>query len=154
MLGVIMDEELARMMETEAPGKDKLKEGLKKAGFSSEQATKKIDEQPSGDIAFQRKHQKSLNTIFGTKEFFDRLAYGFAPTQFITILFFLTGAGPFIVGCVQALRDVLSGVFSSILSEYSKKKSMVRTTFIIFEKHCALWSYYHTCCLSHFRNCL
>ncbi len=55
------------------------------------------------------------------KLFLDRVGYGFAATQFINILFSLTGASLFLIGFVNALKSSLSTVLSSFLKEYSKK---------------------------------
>ena len=67
-----------------------------------------------------RKRYRSYNLIFGVRELLDRLSYGFAGYQFITILFFLTGASAFIVSLITALRDIIVTLVSSILNDYSK----------------------------------
>ncbi len=51
----------------------------------------------------------------------DRVGYGFAATQFINILFYLTGAPFFLIGIVNALKSSLSTTLSSLLKEYSKE---------------------------------
>ncbi|MFP4119125.1 MAG: MFS transporter [Candidatus Woesearchaeota archaeon] len=70
-----------------------------------------------------RKRYKKLNGAFTGKEFLDRIGYGFAAPQFITILFFLTGASPLLVGVVNGFRDLLGGLYSSFLQEFSQVKT-------------------------------
>lgn len=96
-----------------------VKEGLKKAGFTG----KDLDDQLA---SFQQRQQqtethyyKRLNNLFGFKEFLDRLAYGFGATQFVTLFFFLTGASTFFVGIINGLKDLLGGLLSSFLHQYS-----------------------------------
>ncbi len=55
------------------------------------------------------------------KLFLDRVGYGFAATQFINILFYLTGASFFLIGIVNAFKSSLSTLLSSFLKEYSKE---------------------------------
>lgn len=69
-------------------------------------------------------HYKKLNRLFSTKEVFDRVGYGLAAHQFITILFFLSGAGVFLVGLIQGIRSALSGLIASFAREYSKLQSV------------------------------
>ena len=54
------------------------------------------------------------------KSMTDRAGYGFAATQFINILFFMTGASLFLIGFLNAIKSALNTILSSILMEYSK----------------------------------
>lgn len=60
------------------------------------------------------------------KEVLDRIGYGFAPIQFINILFYLTGAGFFLIGIINGLKAIISLIISSFLQEYSKLQSIGR----------------------------
>ncbi len=59
--------------------------------------------------------------LFSCKEILDRIGYGFVTHQFINILFFLTGAGYFLIGALNGLRAVVNTLFSSFLQEYAKR---------------------------------
>ncbi|MBN2142361.1 MFS transporter [Candidatus Woesearchaeota archaeon] len=60
--------------------------------------------------------------IFTFKEVFDRVGYGFASVQFINILFSITGAGFFLIGLMNGLKNILSLLLSSFLQEYARVK--------------------------------
>lgn len=59
--------------------------------------------------------------LFTYKEVLDRIGYGFVTHQFINILFFLTGAGFFLIGLINGLRAVINILLSSFLQEYAKR---------------------------------
>lgn len=89
------------------------------------------------DALFNEKHQshlqhsqayyKKVNTLFSTKEIFDRIGYGLAAHQFINILFFLAGGGVFFVGLIHGVRSALSGLIASFVREYSKYQTISRS---------------------------
>lgn len=87
-------------------------------------------------LALSKKRNKKLNRLFSTKEIFDRIGYGFAAHQFITIFFFLIGASAFLVGTIHAFRNVLSDFFSSFFREFSQEKRLsnqfISTAGIVF----------------------
>ena len=68
--------------------------------------------------------EKKNNRLLTIKEVLDRIGYGFASVQFINILFYLTGAGFFLIGVINGLKTVLSLLISSFLQEYSKIKAV------------------------------
>lgn len=78
----------------------------------------------------------SLNTLFSRKEVLDRIGYGFASHQFITILFFLAGGSTFFVGLLFALKNVFSGLFASFINYYNRhtivNNRVISTAGIIF----------------------
>ena len=80
-------------------------------------------------------NKKIISSLVG-KEVLDRIGYGFGAQQFIIILFFLTGAGPLLVGLLNGLKDVLSSILSSFLAELTRfktfSKQYVATAGIIF----------------------
>lgn len=91
------------------------------------------DSSESRDSAILHQHRRApsrskrtryLHRIFSFKELFDRLGYGFAPQQFISILFFLIGATPFLVGIIFAFKHVLSSLISFFMQFYVKVKSI------------------------------
>lgn len=88
-----------------------------------EDADEEFNKEHRDYIKLAKKRNKKLNSLFTTKEIFDRIGYGFAAHQFITILFFLTGASAFFVGIIFAFRNALTNFFSSLLRELS----LVRT---------------------------
>lgn len=71
-----------------------------------------------------RKEVQKLNTLFTYKELFDRVGYGLASHQFIIILFFLTGANPFLVGLIYGVKNAISGLFASLIRSYSRMRSL------------------------------
>ena len=74
--------------------------------------------------AERTKDEKKNIRLFTLKEIFDRMGYGFASVQFINILFYLTGAGFFLIGIINGLKTVLSLIISSFLQEYSKLRNI------------------------------
>jgi len=72
----------------------------------------------------QSKDEKANNTLLTAKEVFDRIGYGFSSVQFINILFYLTGAGFFLIGIINGLKTILSLIISSFLQEYAKLRSI------------------------------
>jgi len=86
-----------------------------------------VEEEGSALLKKKREQRNKFNSLFGLKEFFDRLGYGFAPHQFVTILFFLTGASALVVGIINGLRHLLSDLFSSFMQYYSSLKTMDKT---------------------------
>ena len=59
--------------------------------------------------------EKKTNRLLTVKETLDRIGYGFATPQFINILFFMSGAGFFLIGLFNGLKTILSLLLSSIL---------------------------------------
>jgi hypothetical protein len=64
------------------------------------------------------------NRLLTVKEIFDRIGYGFGSVQFINILFYMTGAGFFLIGVVNGLKTIFSLIISSSLQEYSKARTI------------------------------
>lgn len=112
------------VFEEHATSMHDVKDGLKKAGFSG----KELDDQLTSFQHRQQEttgaHYKRLNSLFGFKEFLDRVAYGFGATQFVTIFFFLTGGSALLVGIVNGAKDLLGGLLSSFLHQYSHVQSI------------------------------
>ncbi|HEY9704740.1 MAG TPA: hypothetical protein V6C58_20035, partial [Allocoleopsis sp.] len=48
------------------------------------------------------------NNLLGSKEFLDRIGYGFASQQFINILFLLSGASLFFIGFINGIKTSLT----------------------------------------------
>ncbi|KYK25933.1 hypothetical protein AYK26_01495 [Euryarchaeota archaeon SM23-78] len=69
-------------------------------------------------------YEKKNIRLFTIKEILDRVGYGFASVQFINILFYLTGAGFFLIGIINGLKTILSLVISSFLQEYSRAREI------------------------------
>ena len=92
--------------------------------FFEEDADDQFNKEHRDYIKLAKARNKKLNSLFTTKEIFDRIGYGFAAHQFITILFFLTGASAFFVGVVFAFRNALTNFFSSLMRELSAVKSI------------------------------
>lgn len=63
---------------------------------------------------------KKLNKLFGSKEVFDRIAYGLGNQQIVNILFSLAGASFFLIGLANGLKSIVSTLLSSFLNEYNK----------------------------------
>ncbi|MBW2990252.1 hypothetical protein KY348_00955 [Candidatus Woesearchaeota archaeon] len=92
-------------------------------GFMEEEVIEVIQKVKGAETGRDDKKNIRLLTI---KEVLDRVGYGFAPTQFINILFYLTGAGFFLIGIVNGLKAILSLIISSFIQEYSKLKDISR----------------------------
>lgn len=75
-------------------------------------------------IESTKKRYKLLNRAFSLKEFLDRLGYGLGAHQWVTIFFFLSGAGAFLVGLINALRDVIGDFISAFINEYSRVRTL------------------------------
>ncbi len=79
---------------------------------------------------------RKLNRVFSTKEAVDRIGYGFGNTQIVNILFSLAGASFFVIGIINGLKSIISGLVSSFLKEYSKvnniSKNFIAILGIIF----------------------
>lgn len=103
---------------------DSVEENANPLEYFEEDEDAKFNQRHQEHINNTNKHYKKLNRLFSTKEVFDRVAYGLAAHQFISILFFLSGAGAFLVGIVYALRSALSGLIASFVREYSKLQTV------------------------------
>lgn len=70
------------------------------------------------------------------KTLLDKMSYGFSATQFINILFSMTGASIFFIGIINAFKSVFSTFFSTILTDYSKNAlisdKFIRISGVIF----------------------
>jgi hypothetical protein len=100
---------------------DEIKTELTSQGFLEEEIVEFIHNVKGPE---QNKDDKSNNRLLTAKEVFDRIGYGFASVQFINILFYLTGAGFFLIGIINGLKTILSLIISSFLQEYAKVKSV------------------------------
>lgn len=98
-----------------------VKAGLVSQGFIEEDVVQVIQDIKGAERSETEKKNIKLLTV---KEVFDRIGYGFAPVQFINILFYLTGAGFFLIGIINGLRAVISLIISSFIQEYAKFKNI------------------------------
>lgn len=75
-------------------------------------------------------------SLVNKKLLMDKIGYGFGATQFVNILFFITGASFFLVGLLSSLRSAFTALVSSFLTEYSKKreipKKVIATSGLLF----------------------
>jgi hypothetical protein len=62
--------------------------------------------------------------ILSTKEFLDRIGYGFANQQFINILFMLSGAPLFMIGFLNAIKNSATSFLAGFMHEYSRSKNI------------------------------
>nr|MCK4929746.1 hypothetical protein [Nanoarchaeota archaeon] len=90
-------------------------------GFLEEEVIEAIQKVRGAERSKDEKENIKLLTF---KEVLDRVGYGFASVQFINILFYLTGAGFFLIGVINGLKAILSLIISSFLQEYSKIKAV------------------------------
>jgi hypothetical protein len=81
-----------------------------------DEAISKITRKRSGKSA----KEASAERVFIGKEVLDRVGYGFVTHQFTNILFYLTGAGYFLIGLLNGLKTIISIFLSTFLKEYSK----------------------------------
>lgn len=99
-----------------------------------------VDEVINQAVEILAADKKGLNSgsrkPYILKEIFDKIGYGFGSQQFISILFFLTGASFFVVGVVNGAKVILSTLISIFMEEYSKirniSKKLVVGSAIIF----------------------
>nr|MCK4930437.1 hypothetical protein [Nanoarchaeota archaeon] len=100
---------------------DDVKAELVSQGFLEEEVFEAIQKIRGAERTKDEKKNIKLLTF---KEVLDRVGYGFASVQFINILFYLTGAGFFLIGVINGLKAILSLIISSFLQEYSKIKAV------------------------------
>ena len=100
---------------------DDVKAELVSQGFLEEEVIEAIQKVRGAERSKDEKENIKLLTF---KEVLDRVGYGFASVQFINILFYLTGAGFFLIGVINGLKAILSLIISSFLQEYSKIKAV------------------------------
>ncbi|MGM5480284.1 MAG: hypothetical protein ACQESC_02380 [Nanobdellota archaeon] len=89
---------------------------------------------PSSTNIVKKKYRK-LNRMFSIKELFDRVGFGFASPQFVTILFFIIGAPAFLVGIINGVKDVLSSITASLIKnqeDINPSKQQIASAGIIF----------------------
>jgi len=100
---------------------DDVRTALVSQGFLEEEVIEVIQKVKGAQRSKDDKRNIKLLTI---KEVLDRIGYGFASVQFINILFYLTGAGFFLIGVINGLKTIFSLIISSFLQEYSKFRSV------------------------------
>lgn len=98
---------------------DELKDELVSQGFLEDEVMDAMREIHGVERTAEDKRNVRLFTF---KEVFDRVGYGFASVQFINILFYMTGAGFFLIGLVNGLKNILSLLLSSFIQEYAKTR--------------------------------
>lgn len=115
-MGKELEEKIIRAFQQERAS-DEIKTELVSQGYLEEEVVEAIQniQGPS-----QSRDDKANNRLLTAKEIFDRIGYGFASVQFINILFYLTGAGFFLIGIINGLKTILSLIISSFLQEYAK----------------------------------
>ncbi|MBN2053151.1 MFS transporter [Candidatus Woesearchaeota archaeon] len=100
---------------------DNIKTALVSQGFLEDEVAEAIQSIKGPE---QNKEEKTNNLLLSVKEVLDRIGYGFSSVQFINILFYLTGAGFFLIGIINGLKTILSLIISSFLQEYAKARSI------------------------------
>lgn len=100
---------------------DEVRTDLISEGFLEAEVIEAIQTVKGTESGRDEKRNIRLLTI---KEVLDRIGYGLASVQFINILFFLTGAGFFLIGVINGVRTILSLIISSFLQEYSKVRNI------------------------------
>ncbi len=109
---------------------------LLKKGFSEDDVDRAIYQVTSEERKVHERQNRRFNRLFGQKEVFDRIGYGFASQQVINILFLLSGASIFLIGSINGLKTVLDVLFSTFLQAYAKvrnfKKSFIGRAGILY----------------------
>lgn len=100
---------------------DDVRTELVSQGFLEEEVIETIQKLKGAE---RTQDEKKNIRLFSVKEVFDRIGYGFSSVQFINILFYLTGAGFFLIGIINGLKTILSLIISSFLQEYSKLRNI------------------------------
>lgn len=99
---------------------DEIKDTLSLSGYSEgdiDASFHKID------VLLGKKVQRNADkSLMSKKYFLDRIGFGIAANQFINVLFYLTGAGAFLIGLINALKSGLSTIISSVFREYFQVK--------------------------------
>jgi len=106
-----------------------LEKSIKKEGFYKNLSDDHIEKEFEKNVGKQKTHQQNLAKLFSRKETLDRVGYGFSSNQYIMIFLFLTGAPIFLVGLLNALRDVFTILISSFVHQYIEFKK-IKNTFI------------------------
>ncbi|MCF7871474.1 hypothetical protein K9L97_00385 [Candidatus Woesearchaeota archaeon] len=73
----------------------------------------------------------SNDSLSKKKYFLDRFGFGLASNQVLSVLFYLTGAGFFLIGFLNVLRTCITTFFSTFFREYYDKANF-RVWFINF----------------------
>jgi len=110
-----------RQAFTEGRVIDEVRTELVSQGFMEDEVVDAIQNIKTPERSKDEKRNIKLLTV---KEIFDRIGYGFASIQFINILFYLTGAGFFLIGVINGLKTIFSLLISSFLQEYSKVREI------------------------------
>lgn len=107
------------LFDQETASYSEVKDGLKKAGYKGKELDAQLEVYQQRRNNTSKTYYSKLNGLFGFKEILDRLAYGFGATQFVTLFFFLSGASALFVGIINGAKDLLGGLLSSFLHQYS-----------------------------------
>ncbi|MFH1771005.1 MAG: hypothetical protein ABH828_05635 [archaeon] len=111
---------LVRTLLSENRSLEEIRTLLSNKGFLASDIDDAIEKTASDLRLKQTDSNKKIVKKFALKEIMDRIGYGFVSHPFLNILFSFTGASYFIIGLINALRNVLSLVYSSFLKEFSK----------------------------------
>lgn len=116
MVKTELDEKIRQAL-AEGRVADEIQNELVSQGFMEDEVLEAINKVSGTQRTREEKKNIKLLTI---KEVLDRIGYGFASIQFINILFYLSGAGLFLIGIINGLKTIFSLLISSFLQEYSK----------------------------------
>lgn len=111
---------LVKNLLSENRSLEDIRELLSNKGFLASDIDDAIEKAASDFRMKQSDTNKKIVKKFALKEILDRIGYGFVSHPFLNILFSFAGASYFLIGLINALRNVLSLVFSSFLKEFSK----------------------------------
>jgi len=132
-----MDDDILQVIEEERANNhsiEEMKVALTQRGFQDkdvQEALHKVGHTLNGGESSRKRNIR----LFTAKEVLDRIGYGFAPNQFVNILFYQTAMGAglghlalFLVGLFNGLKSVISVRISALLQEYSKVKQISKKT--------------------------
>lgn len=126
-----LEQEIDKKLEEDLESKGDLEtveQRVAKEDYVDKDITAELAASQEKLIASSKKRNKLLNSAFSLKEVLDRIGYGLGAHQFVTILFFLSGASAFLVGIINALRDVISDFISAFIGSYERVQTISKTT--------------------------
>ncbi len=116
----------ARLSKNESPMT--IRNGLLEKGFSEDAINEALKEAAPKHLDDRDATDKRNSRVFAARDLLDRIGYGASAPQFINVFFAFTGAGLFLVGLFNALRAVISMLFTTVLQEYAKVHKVSRST--------------------------
>ncbi len=128
-----MDEKLReevrlRLSRRESP--TRIRAELLQAGYGEEDVEGSLREVADSHLQEREAGDRRNSRILAAREVIDRVGYGAASPQFVNILFWMSGAGLFLIGLVNGLRAVLTLLITAVTQEYARVHKVGRDVIV------------------------